>query len=706
MGEVPDLDTELVRIKFPDKYSKLINRLRKISRSDSDFSLGETLGDLVSLSTYKVSCLPGVGKTYVDNFEIIKTWVERKHKKVEESDTSPIDINEININELRLCALGIDENYIKPLEKFSRHAYDGKWVDDVGIILGFSWSNLKSLPTFGTKAVENLVEFRGDVENEIELAKKGEISFSKLESNLLVPRYSVDLSIEQVDLILLDDIEEYFEKISDEEANLAQQRWGFVLEKLTLEEIANKSNLTRERVRQKEVAINKNLLNNLKLSSDSIWSVVNDNLDRNIENKLKDFFSCFYSKKDFYEFLGLICEKNDLYEYVYPIVDKNTFNDFFAENGAPAHIGTLMEYMDLNNLTNSKNSIFNLEQKGVLIIEGDYVWPLQLSKSDAAACVLVRHKDGLPWSDVAKLVNKNNYSRTNINEDRLDTEAFKLTEYVFLSGNGVYKNICHIDIESSLIQDIALEVMIYSESEEGKSFHLNQCYTNSDFLKKHDYFLVRYVVSKFGEDFGLYFSGKSRSDTVGIQKEIKNITQKDVILSAMCKSSRPLTKFDVANLLKSKSSNHASFYLDKMIDTGQVVQVDRMLYTTPENAYKSISLKDYVEAIESVLHKYKKPIEPSIIKEDLNSLFSESYSKYFYASIARLYAKEKGWFRKQILYSAFEIPYENLNDSINCVCSLDFTSEENIKNLQEIIAIPYGVAMIALKNWRNSPVNK
>ena len=93
--------------------------------------------------------------------------------------------------------------------------------------------------------------------------------------------------------------------------------------------------------------------------------------------------------------------------------------------------------------------------------------------------------------------------------------------------------------------------------------------------------------------------------------------KKDVIIEAMNRSFKPLTKVEVASLLKSKSIGHAGYYLDQMLEEGSIVQVERMLYTTPQLAYKNIDLNIYINSINDILCEYLKPVEPSIFKEKL-----------------------------------------------------------------------------------------
>ncbi|EKO3914461.1 hypothetical protein P0F25_003174, partial [Vibrio metschnikovii] len=525
-------------------------------------------------------------------------------------------------------------------------------------------------------------------------------------SLLITPKIFDEVAIEKLDRILLEDIDNFFDKINDDDVDIAQKRWGFVESKQTLEQIAQSFGVKRQRIEQKESQIRKRFIQHLRIKQDVMWRLIEPELSNSFSAKLKDVYSCFTMEKDFYDFLGLVCGQTNLFEYVYPELNKTILNTLFAENGAPIHIDDIREYISelgLSEIRSIDNAIQFLEKRGVLLIDGENVWPRQLGKAEASACVLFNHEGGLPWLDIARLVNANGYSRTDIYEDRLDNEAFKLPDYIYLAGKGIYKHTRFIDVESISLDDLFIEVMEYAESDRRGVFHLMECYQASAGLQAYDYFIIRYFVKHFGEDYGFYFDGRSQSDSVGLEKGFKNITQKDVIIEAMNRSERPLTKIAIANLLKSKSSSHAAFYLDALIEEGKVVQVDRMLYTTPSCAYKDIIVDDYVVEIGRILHKYQIPIEPSIIKEELNNRFLKCYSKYFYASIARLYARDQGWFRTHSLYSIKEIPFRSLKAAIENVCNFELSVNDNIELLQKHVAITKESAAIALANWRNSP---
>jgi hypothetical protein len=710
--QLPVLSTKLDDLQIPDRFLKLVKRLEKATSLHTSVKIGKTLGDLMNLSASEVASLPGVGLSYVEIFDELKLLAQTAPESGLTENivfNDEIDFTSVDTSNMRISLAGVDTKFVKALEKYARYIGVVDLNEHIDEVLKFDRHILIRLPNFGISVVDRLVEFRKLIQSEIESILAGNVNYEELESTLIVPKNISQLPLAKLEEILLDDIDTYFDRMSDDDIDIAQKRWGFIDNKQTLEEIAEGFNLTRERIRQKEVKINSNFVRHLRLGQPVLWKLLEPNLSSDISDKLEALFSCFSSEKEFYDFLSLVCNQDKLMEYVYPQLEKTVLNSYFVENGAPIHIDEIKEYLvdlELKEVRNVDNAIRYLAYQNLLSIEGEQVWPKQLGKAEASACVLVKHKKGLPWLDVAKIVNKNSYSRTPIQEERLENAAFELPDYIFLGGKGVYKHTKFIDAANISLDEIFLELMEYVESVSRDVFHLNECYHASSRLQNYDYYEIRYFVKNFGEDYGFYFDGRSQSDSVGLKKGFKNITQKDVIIETMSRNIKPLTKTQIANLLKSKSLDHASYYLDELIESGKVVQVDRMLYTTPDLAYKDINLDEYIIAINNLLKNYAKPVDPSIFKEELNLYFSNSYSKYFYSSIARLYAKKKGWFRKHNLYSSHEIPFKNLNVAFDILCNIDLTIDENISAIQAHIAINRQTAVISFSNWKISRLNK
>ena len=69
---LPGLNTKLDDLILPDRFLNLVKRLKKITQFHARFKLGETFGDLISLSSSEISKLPGIGLSYLKVFDELK----------------------------------------------------------------------------------------------------------------------------------------------------------------------------------------------------------------------------------------------------------------------------------------------------------------------------------------------------------------------------------------------------------------------------------------------------------------------------------------------------------------------------------------------------------------------------------------------------------------------------------------------------------
>jgi len=172
---------------------------------------------------------------------------------------------------------------------------------------------------------------------------------------------------------------------------------------------------------------------------------------------------------------------------------------------------------------------------------------------------------------------------------------------MYVAGKGVYRHTRFVDFSTLDEPAIFHSLHTYFATAAREVAHLSEAHAGLPELRKHDYYILRYVVKMHGEDHGIYFNGKSQTDSISLNPAFDLFSQKSVILQSMRQGRGPLTSNEVAQLLKSRSSRHAMVYLKELMDANQVVQVDRMLYTTPEQAYENIDLNAMRRTIESVL---------------------------------------------------------------------------------------------------------
>lgn len=699
---LPDIATPLDQLFFGNSLDKLITRLINASKSLSDASVvGERLVDILNLSQHELKKLPGVGSKYVDLWFKLKEIYSPSQKNTTQltTDHKPDAGYDSALNELKLNYLTLTSSEKKALTKLELNGHSITPRD----LISLNINHITSIEGFGQTYGKTLTELKTKLNTELsQLANKTHLAQEK---NLLIPIFLKCESVDELSNILLEDIDNFLDNIDEKMQDIFQCRWGFVEAEITLEELGTRYDVTRERIRQQENSINNELLKSLRLQPTAIWKLLQHEIDLNLPEKMKSLSSCFDNERNFYKFISFASGDKDLSGLLKPTTNPNILKNFFLNNGPQCTQQQAMDYLTAVEKIDHdliSNTLFYLESKKTISLNKDIAQPIGLKKHEAIACVLSEHPNGLPWLDAAKITNIKKISRYPISETTLDNSAFFDSSLIYLCGKGLYKHTKFINFSETNIKLILQEIIDSFEKFKRTTIHLSEAYNNSLNLKENNYYTTRYIVKMLGSDRGIYFSGKSQSDTISLEEDFQSVTQKEVILQAMNESGKALTKSEIAALLKSNSLDHASLYIDQLMYDMKIVQVDRMLYTTPEIAYQSIDLPTYTNAIRTILAEEGRPVDPSYIQLKLNNLLGQSYSKYFYASVARFAADQFGWERKMNLFSLSDIPYSSLTNAMSIHCRPDWSNNKNYKEIINHISITEDAASATLNNWRAS----
>lgn len=320
---IPALSTSLETIQLPERFMKLIKRLKNIQRINPDFVSGETFGELISLSVNELAEQPGVGVLYIDTFKELKQLAQSA-PAVEAIDTTNmgIDFAKVDISQMRLSLAGVESNYTKALEKFGRYLQTEDMGEMLQAILYAEHEQLVAISTWGKGSITQLLAFRDRLREEIIAIQNGDIDYLALESVLIVPKRLIDFPLNKLEAVLLEDIESYFDKSSEMKVDIAQRRWGFVEEKKTLEEIGVDYVVSRERIRQIQADIRQEFLGHMRVSQPSVWEALEPEISPDLSVKMQTLFSCFSSERDFFEFLDMVSGQTELIAHVYPEIDK------------------------------------------------------------------------------------------------------------------------------------------------------------------------------------------------------------------------------------------------------------------------------------------------------------------------------------------------------------------------------------------------
>jgi len=585
----------------------------------------------------------------------------------------------------------VSTQYQKLIKKISSVIGNVTTVKDIIDLDPVYFSNL---PGIGKKHVEQLIELQSKLPEFLESQSKKTALFND--------NYSIDFN--EIDNILLEDIENYLWTLDEKRMDIALSRWGFNQQHESLEEVGNRHKITRERVRQLEKPITANLPLSFRIQPKILWANIREKMTEDLTILLPNLSKCFETDKLFYGFIELCCqvESGSIHKIVFTKIDSTIINQLFCTNPSP-----ISQYIVINELVSNYgyskasaiNGIKNLISQEKIEMTEQGIYPKNLTRYEAIAHVLMFDPAGLPWKDIAGIVNKKGYSSKKMDEERLN-HGFSDSEHVYQCGKGTYRNLIFLDIEQFDIPNLMQQLLDYFKRNNLSALHLHDYYQSTRKQQANiEYFPLRHIVREYGEEYGIYFNGKSNTDSVSLNSDVKLICQADIVVKLL-NESKVMTAQEIAERLRSKSTNHAKFYLTNLMEEGRVVRVDKMLYTTPEKAFSGFDTKAVMQIIQDIMNTSHKIVEADVFREYVNIELNLSYSKFIYSALVRTQLKELGWYRNSTLFSKSPIPYKNILDMCKQLCHSEFSNSENSAILKKAVWLTDGVIAAAIQQWK------
>ena len=691
------LESLLCRLTLPPQYQKLVKR---ISSAMPDVN---TIQDVIGIDVFKFSQLPSVGKSYVEllinlQYALISNKTEIT---VAEQDLSPqIMLSKLYVNYGFLSDAEIKQ--LKKVEKIYGEEFD---ILNVNTLLNLDKTELAKQVGLGILTLNILTDLQHKIKKELHLLPENITEYTIKNRSLFISSEIAFVEFNEIDNVLIEDVEGYLWTFDEMRMDIALSRWGFNQPHETLDEVGSRCNLTRERIRQIEKPINANLPLNFRIQPKVLWANIREKMTEDLTELLPNLAKCFTTEKLFYEFIELCCqvENGSISKIAFTKISSKIINSFFCFNPSPISQEIIINDL-MSNYGYSKasavNGIKQLAKNGAVEITEQGISPKKLGRSEAIAHVLTCHSAGLPWKDIARILNKKGYSSSPFDETRTG-HGFNNSEYVYLCGHGTFRHLMFLDFEQFNIPDIMQHLLDYFEQRKLNALHLHDYYQQNKIQRTEiEYFTLRHIVRGYGEEYGVFFNGQSGSDSVSIDKNATRITQADVVVSMLNESKVAMTAQEIAERLRSKSIGHASFYLDTLMKEGRVIRVDRFVYTTPEKAFSKIDVDAVMRIIESVMNAKDTIVDADVFREYVNIELNLSYSKYIYAALVRTKRKELGWYRNNTLFSKNPIPYKNLADMCRQLCNPELSNHENAEILQQKFWLTDSVTFDAIHLWK------
>jgi len=691
MSKTEIRDLQISNIDLAPSLQKVVRKLQWM------FNV-KTTADVLSLEPNNVKEFRGVGRLYFKRLRELQDEI-RKLLGLQTLQTPDVQETEIvaasGSQDWQKTTLNyglLDSEQRKLIRKFQK-LYQCE--PTAGALMSLDAAEMAELPGVGRLTRRLLVALQKRISSEkssisnyaAEWRKIGpEHGQSPPSAHLLVLDINGALPIDVIESMLIADFEQLLSTLDDTEREIALVRWGYTRTQLTLEELGERFNVTRERIRQHEKNINELIPHSFRISTASIRLAIEQ--AQAVTGSFLDSFSLlkelFSSSELILQFIERCCgyEAGQLHSEL-PLDKPQTLilEQLFSKTPAPVSVNICMSAFLAHGMSQKEaNRYMRAILKNKLVsIENNVVTPHCLPKEAAIAHVLMSHPPGLPWLDILSIINKRTLTKSPLAKNR-SFSVLSNSDLFYLCERGCYRHLRFLEVQNIDSASILTDVRHYLSSRKISGASLQAI--SFSIGCNLDYYVLRYIVDAYGEEEGLFFRGKSLSDTVSLTKDFVRGDIASTVLQILADASGALTIEEIAQRLRSKSSAMARIGVTRLRVAGDAVRVDEALYTTSTRAFADLDYEIMTTWIGDILAEDERPVEIDVIRERINDGYGLSRSRYFYLDFCKKLAALHGWHIRRTLIDKKPITLPGIYAVFRSAFSTDRSNDE----VREIIS--------------------
>ncbi|MCF6319529.1 MAG: hypothetical protein L3J83_09680, partial [Proteobacteria bacterium] len=479
----------------------------------------------------------------------------------------------------------------------------------------------------------------------------------------------LEIPVIELDKQLANDLTLFINSLDEQSKIVFLSRFGlFDYSFNTLDKIGKQFNpeISRERVRQIESDILEKLPFALTFISNTIWSNIRESLTPDIQSIFPNLATKFSEEKHFMNFLSKIAgtKLKELEKLIQPKYKTKDLIPLFVAYKAPIDSEIVEEYIqDAYGYTEQQaiNTLLLMNKNKQIIKTENGITPQFLTRKVAMAQAALFYPQGVGFRALYKHINNNFLCGKNIPDHRQDHTITDAVEagYIYQSGHGKYRHLKFLNLSEEIIENTLN--MIKFRLKEAKNKGFDSTNLNSGIHQPEqvtiDYFMFRHIAREYGGLKGIYFKGKSGADTVSLQENFSLQGQAEAIIRLFEEKPQNRSTEDLKEILRSKSSNHASDLVDKLQKQYRLVRVGHSQYNIPKIAFRDAPINVIINRSERILKKANRPVEINTIVKDCNTRFHLEYSKPWYISFLKFYSHlhSKNWYFHQSYVSCKNI---------------------------------------------------
>lgn len=591
-----------------------------------------------------------------------------------------------------------------PISERTYNALKKEEIIYLGDLLSLNLKDLLKLRNFGRKSLKEIEEFliKEDVkdilvdpviwskirEDLIKKEKENKLSNIEIQNNLRGIRKTLfkdferfkdsylseekiiikqDISNDVLEKLIIEDIN-YVLSLFTEKMNLVfKGRYGYMQNFETLEDLGKKFNVTRERVRQYESDINKTLIKIGKIDRFSLVQFFNKyksisfhklfpQLDKNFTNTSHSNAGGDITRDRLVAFMESYCGVKENYfttpERELWNFDSERLKEIFVFTPAGVSTDDFIEIIKDNygyDDFTSKSALEFMNKKEFIKIVNEKVYPIKINKNEEVAHILLNYPDGLHWKEVCKIGNKS-YTKNKWDLERIvgdSSLSMNGNPHIYLIDKGKHRLIKYLlsEVEGK-DEIISLTINLLNELNLDQS-DLEKIYKKIIEIEKYQnlkFYNFRAIIKIFGEEKGLYHTGKSGQNTISFNKDIKSISLKDKIREIIENSNDEISQQEInKKLQKSNEQLPLSTHLDSLENENVIFKINPGIYLNFKDAIRLCDKKEVEEYLDEVLDQYEF-ITSAFIREKINEDLGYGLSTSYYTSLVKVLAKENNWF--------------------------------------------------------------
>ena len=488
--------------------------------------------------------------------------------------------------------------------------------------------------------------------------KKEQSSFSKI----IIEK---QLRKEELEKIIIKDLEKIIELFKERPKEIFLSRYGYLQKYETLEELGKKFKITRERVRQVESRINDSIgsigavdrssllryfsqyefvsFHKLFPKLDEFFLKVSNNSNKDISgDRLTTFIENYCGvKSNFFKTpeRELVNFNKELLLKIFEVTPSGLTRENFQE--------IIKDSFGYNNFVCQSAFTF-MEKNNLIKIINNKIYPLKLTRSAEVANILLDYPNGLHWKKIIKIGNSS-YTKNKWSEDRLMSDHsldMAVNRNIYLSDRGTHKSL-KFCIEINRYEEILDKFISELKKLNKVTEFMEKVYKlviQDEQFTKLNFYDARAVIKIYGQEKGIFHTGRSGTNTIGLIKNISPINLKQKIKNIIYEKGEEIHYQEIlSTLIKTNEDVPINQALDKLVDDLTIFRIDMGTYLKYEDAINLCNIVEIKDYLEELLSNYEF-ITSGFIREKINDDLGYALSTYYYASLVKIIAKDNGWF--------------------------------------------------------------